>query len=295
MRADPLVAPLTHGIPTYSMRHGCVPWPDRQKPSFMLYNDWDIFWIRRGEVTATLRDGRALVAGPDEFLVLPPFVPAVLRGTKPGVILGFCHFTFRMAPTALPPSQQAGFIGPGSTALLPLEFSRADAPGVWQAYHDLIETSGPAASKPWRVERALIGLVSELAEFAAARARANMAGTLLEPKRIDPRLERVRELIASDPVRPWRVSELAAEVSLSPSRLHRLHDNFYGTSLKHHIIETRLRLSLRLLRESAGGKRRTVRDVSEECGFSSQNFFSRQFKAFFKLSPLAYRDGDMVG
>ncbi|MBA2482459.1 MAG: helix-turn-helix transcriptional regulator [Planctomycetes bacterium] len=293
MRAEPLLAPLSFGIPTYSMRHGRVPWPADQK-SFMLYNDWDIFWVQRGEITVDLRDGRTLVAGPDEFAVLPPFVPAIVRTSKPGVMLCFCHFTFRMASTHLPPAQEAGFLGPGPEALLPLEFSRADAPAVCEAYRQLIDIAPSTGGKPWQVERALIGLVSELADFAVRRARAHGSGMVLEPRRMDPRLQSVRDRIASDPTKHWRVSQLASEVGLSPSRLHRLHDNFYGISLKHHIIETRLRMSLQLLRECRDGKRRSVREVSEACGFSSQNFFSRQFKSFFHISPLAYRDGDVL-
>ncbi|MBA3709555.1 MAG: helix-turn-helix transcriptional regulator [Planctomycetes bacterium] len=291
---QPLLVPLTAGVPFYSLRHGTSTWTPGQRPSFMLYDDWDLFWVQRGEVTLDLKRGRRLVTGVDEFAMLPPFTPGVLSASKPGVVLAFCHFSFRIPPTMTTEPRHQDLNGPGAEALLPLHFTRDDAPGVWQAYRELLELGAPAPGEPWRLERALVTLVAKLAEFAVRRTRAHRPGVILKPERLDPRLETIRERIEADPAFRWRVSTLAAEVGVSPSQLQRMHAATFQTSLKHHIVTRRLELSIRLLRDRRDGRLPSIREVSEACGFSSQNFFSRQFKARFRVTPLAYRNGELT-
>jgi AraC-like DNA-binding protein len=299
MPDEPLLVPLTAGVPFYSLRHGCSVWTPGQKPSFMIYDDWDLLWVQRGAMTVAFKDGRRLIADSDQFVVLPPFTPVTVGIAKPGVILAFCHFSFRIPPRLGLSEQdvragiEADLLGPGHTALVPVHFTRGEAPGVWQAYRALMELRPPRPGSAWRIERGLLALVSELAAFGERRSRAHESGVVLSPARVDPRLESVRARIVADPATPWRISALAASVGLSASQLHRMHTAAFGSSLKEHIIDTRLQRSIRLLRERRDGRPPSIREVSEACGFSSQHFFSRQFKSRFRIGPLAFRNGEM--
>ncbi|MBA2481745.1 MAG: helix-turn-helix transcriptional regulator [Planctomycetes bacterium] len=298
MTDDPLLVPLTSGVPYYSLRHGQSVWSPRQKPSFMVYDDWDLFWIQRGAVTIAFKDRRRLVAGVDEFIVLPPFTPITMSAAKPGVVLAFAHFSFRLPrPFAMDSAQakalEGDALGPGPDALLPMKFDSSEAPAVWQAYGDLLQLR-PSPSEPWRIERALVTLVAKLAGFAVRRTRAHPSGMVLTPQRIDARVETVRQRIDADPSFHWRISALAAEVGISPSQLQRLHATAFGETLKHHIVSTRLRMAITLLRGRSNGRPRSIRDVSSACGFSSPNYFCRRFKAQFRITPLAYRNGEMT-
>jgi AraC-like DNA-binding protein len=102
-------------------------------------------------------------------------------------------------------------------------------------------------------------------------------------------------MIESDPLRLWRVSELARHVGLSSGHLHSLCRAVLGKSLKRLIVEARLRRGIHLLKQRSDGTVPSVKEVSRACGFSTQHFFSRQFKKYFHLSPTAYRDGSELG
>jgi AraC-like DNA-binding protein len=286
-----LLAPLPRGVPTYSSRHGHYLWRPGTEPVLQIHDDWDIFWIRRGAAAWTFQDGRQMAAGRDDFAILPPFVPAVIRETKSQLAFQYCHFNFRMPPQ-VGDQLEPHFMGPGPEVRLPLTFSRAQAPLVWRAYEALTRIEA-TQSKPWRLESAVIDLVGELASFA--RTRTNSGGVLLKAStRLDPRIARIIQRIESEPAFAWRISDLAASIGLSPGRLHSLFRSNHGMSLKRHIVQTRLRLALKLLKERPDGKPPTVKDASIACGFSSQHFFSRQFSAFFRVSPLAYRNGQSI-
>nr|MBA3847608.1 hypothetical protein [Planctomycetota bacterium] len=162
MRSDTPHAPLAAGIPTYGLRHGRYVWAAGTPPILHAFRDWDVFWITAGEATWTLADGRRLVAGRDQFVVLPPFVPAHVSESRRGLVFWFCHFDFRRVPDDAP----RDISGPGASAHVPLAFTRSDAPKVHGAYRALAAIDGATTRGPWRLERAVIALVAELALFA---------------------------------------------------------------------------------------------------------------------------------
>jgi len=284
------VVPLPSGIPGYSMRHGRNPWPPGMRPAFMLYPDWDLLMIDRGAVAASLGTHGEYHLDTDDFMLLPPFTPVTLTMVRQGVVLAYCHFAFRLPPPALLAPRQADLDGPGERALVPVRFSRGDAPDVWRAYRAMLDARLVPAS-PWRLERVVLDVVAELAAFGLRHASRAPDAPRLAPRRLDPRLEQARALVVADPARRWRLAELARAVQLSPSRLRRLHHDAFGTSLKRTIVDARLERAMRLLRS---GERPGVAAVARACGFASQAYFSRAFRARFRIAPLAYRDGDLI-
>jgi AraC-like DNA-binding protein len=262
------------------------------RPVRHLFSDWDLFWIERGELTWTLLDGRTLVAGPDEFVLLPPFTSAMVSQSCAPAVFQYLHFDFRMPPVQIMPALKPDFIGPAKSCLVPLLFSRTQAPEVWRAYRTLIGVS-PDHRRPWRIERATIAIAAGLAAFAQRRATRGERGSALAPSAAhDHRIDAIARRIDADPMHPWRVDSLARSVRLSSSRLHHLFRRTYSVALKRYIVQARLHLALTKLKEMGdGGRMLSINDISRSCGYSSQHYFCRQFQAHFRISPSAYRRG----
>ncbi len=60
----------------------------------------------------------------------------------------------------------------------------------------------------------------------------------------------------------------------------------YGTTVNNYIIEKRINKAKELLRYSD----MSVNEISKECGFSDQNYFSRTFRNKEGMSPIKYRN-----
>jgi AraC-like DNA-binding protein len=100
----------------------------------------------------------------------------------------------------------------------------------------------------------------------------------------------VRNRIEADPVRSWRVDDLARSVDLSRGHLHALWAEALGISLKGYIVRARLRKAMSLLRDPAAGLRPSLKQVALASGFSSQHLFCRQFRQAFGVTPTVFRN-----
>jgi len=290
--AAPYLIRFSSGIPAFTSRMGRYVWQPGTKPVLLLFNDWDIFWVRQGEATWEFRDGRKLVAAVDEFALLPPFVPAMISETQAQLIFWYNHFGFRVAPSFLPKELDYDLNGPGRELTVPLTFSAREAPEVATAYEAMTQIKSHEHRQPWRLERATLDLVGALVSFAQRRQTAKAPGVLIEPvEHPDTRVAGLSKKIDADPMKAWRVTELAKSVGLSAGRLHSLFRRVTGQSVKGYIVRARLKRALQLLKEQPGGKLPSIKEVSVACGFTSQHFFSRQFKAHYRISPLQYRNG----
>ncbi|MCK6471358.1 MAG: AraC family transcriptional regulator [Planctomycetes bacterium] len=298
-----LLVPFPSGTPVFSGSHGHYRSYPGHLPVRLLHNDWDLLWVHGGRPTLEFKDGTVLSAAKDQFLVIPPFVSVLVGEQRAGTDFHYCHFHFRPPPVRIPKALHDDAHGPGARAILPLHFTRREAPGVLRAYAALVRVSNQAVegrkkAPPWRMERAVCDLATALAQFALerterrARRKLDAGGRLLAPAApVDERIETIRRRIEANPARAWSVVELAASADLSTGHLSTLCQRVLGRSLKQFIVETRLQHALKLLKERPDGRVPSVLEVSEACGFSSQHFFSRQFKAYFRIGPLAYRNG----
>jgi predicted ATPase/AraC-like DNA-binding protein len=77
------------------------------------------------------------------------------------------------------------------------------------------------------------------------------------------------------------VSELAYELNMSRSNLHRRIKNVTGDSVSQHLRKTRLNKALELLKEQT----HTISEVAFAVGFGSVNYFSRCFRDHFGYPP----------
>jgi AraC-like DNA-binding protein len=286
--------PLPEGTPAFNVSMGCYETVPGHLPVQQLHNDYDIFWVISGEAQWTFRDGSTIRAGKDQFMILPPFVPVWIDESKPKLVFWYCHFVFRPVPERIRATHRADYTGPGARVHVPLSFTRKDAPLVWSAYRDLTEIKLDDLSEHWRFERGILTLIAELAKFAAESGGAPGQPRRFDTEPLDSRIAEIRRLIDDDPIHPWLVSELASVAGVSPGHLHALSRRVLGKSIKRYLIEARLRHAMKLLRERRNGELPSVYEVSEACGFSSQHFFSRQFKTYFNMSPLAFRNGSAL-
>ena len=147
---------------------------------------------------------------------------------------------------------------------------------------------------------------TRLSELADVRARAGTAGAvqavglsiavLAELARIrldsgtgtSPFSAAVRRtvlLLGREPQRPWTMAELAAEVGLSVSHLHREFRAQLGFTPMVWLARTRAEVAASLLVQTDG----PVAWVGRQVGWPDPNYFSRCFRRAHGMSPTAYR------
>ena len=81
------------------------------------------------------------------------------------------------------------------------------------------------------------------------------------------------------------ISDIAKAFGYSKQHIVRLFKESFTLTPAKYILQSRLEKSLDLLSES----RLAVNEIAEQCGFKDLNYFSRQFKKSYGISPTAYR------
>lgn len=296
---------LPEGIPTYASSHmaGRFIAAPGYLPVTIFFEDWDLYWVRRGKGAFVLGTGHRIEIQPDDFLLLPPLISARVEETHSTLEFNFCHFDFRPVRRAASEWDGPDCRGPGPLARVPLRFRTKEAPGLLKAYKRLLAAqdairkqsgkpprSRTSTSEFWRIESAVIDLIAQLAVFGLKKH----TGPLIAPGDgaraiTDPRILRLLTRIDAQPAFDWRVSQLARDVDMTPGHLHALASRVLPKGIKQHIIDARLRLAVRLLRPSASGATRSIKQVSRLAGFSSQHYFARLFKQRYKITPRAFQ------
>ena len=289
MQIGPLRIQLPAGLPTFTSGRGRYVWPtEGREPALLLHNDFDLLWIVRGRASMRFRDGTIITADRDDFILLPPFTSGWLDQSKAPLEFYYCHFSFR--PTLGPSASGEGAFHPdGSLPTAPVAFSAREAKRVRSLYEQVVSIDAAKPGGAWRVESRVVEMVTELASIEPN----NQDGApLFRPAhQHDHRVARLCRKIQLDPAHPWVVTELAESIGLSPGRLHTLFKAATGESIKSYIVGARLRRAMTLLRERPHGELPAIKEVAAACGFSSQHFFSRQFRDHFHVTPIAFRDG----
>lgn len=96
----------------------------------------------------------------------------------------------------------------------------------------------------------------------------------------------LRTRIKNAPAKPWNISDIAEELFLSKSYLQKMYKTFFNKSIIEEMIEFRVEAAKKLLGETND----TVTDISKKCGYTSYNYFVRQFKMIVGISPSEYRE-----
>jgi len=125
--------------------------------------------------------------------------------------------------------------------------------------------------------------MNALEEVLLLAAREHAAAS--DDRRLTPNVRRVVEHLDASLHQRHTVASLSKLARLSPSRLaHRFKDET-GDSVIGYLLKLRLKRAAKLLEFSG----RRVKEAAADVGFASEFYFSRQFKAFFGVSPRQYQ------
>lgn len=95
----------------------------------------------------------------------------------------------------------------------------------------------------------------------------------------------LRESIYRWPSRDWGIDDMAAEMSLSRSRLQHLYSDTFGVSISKDLAVSRMDKACDLLRNTD----MPMAKIASLSGYGSASYFIRQFKAAFQMTPVQYR------
>lgn len=99
------------------------------------------------------------------------------------------------------------------------------------------------------------------------------------------KLQWLRECIYRWPSRDWNVDDMAAEISLSRSRLQHLYSAAFRTSISRDVITSRMDKAAELLRDPD----MPIHQIASTVGCSTPSYFNRQFRAAFGKTPTQFR------
>ncbi|EIQ01729.1 transcriptional regulator containing an amidase domain and an AraC-type DNA-binding HTH domain [Opitutaceae bacterium TAV1] len=149
----------------------------------------------------------------------------------------------------------------------------------------------PAAS--YALEAANRGLFTEvtrgnspqLAGIWCDLVRASLTA-LTNRRALDPRIEKLWEVVAQRLEEDWVVETLAAEAHVGREHLRRLCQRHYGCSPRHRLTRLRLRKSCELLLLTDT----TLDVIAERVGFSDAFSLSKAFAREYGMPPSRYRE-----
>lgn len=136
-----------------------------------------------------------------------------------------------------------------------------------------------AARDPLEIEESAVDLLRTV--LAAASGRRERG---LQPARLKPRIEAVKEAIAIAPERNWTLGELAAVAHISPWHLARAFRSHIGESVHRYVLRARLARTLDAVLDGCD-----LTAIALDAGFSSHSHFTARFRALFAITPSGLR------
>ena len=184
--------------------------------------------------------------------------------------------------------------GDHSTVLVFGSDAAAQAFGTERAIHGLLRSPSQLTARllsaslrssfvdELLAEEGALGLLERLAtDLPKATAQPAQPIAALQRRRVDE----VRELLASDPARPWRLHSVAAQVNCSPYHLARQFRRLTGETVWRYV--TRLRLAHALERVLDGNAALSV--IAADMGFAHHSHLTSSFRRTFGCTPSTLR------
>ncbi len=104
-------------------------------------------------------------------------------------------------------------------------------------------------------------------------------------------IDAAKQYIAERCAQPISLQDIADAVHLSPTYFHTLFTAALGCTPHRYLIRQRINLARRLLWDTSV----PLCDIAEQCGFATQQYFSRVFRKEVGQSPAAYRKANQIG
>lgn len=135
-------------------------------------------------------------------------------------------------------------------------------------------------------------LVDENADLQTAMHKASINriySYTVSEKGKNPQFEKLcllRGKLIGNPELPWKISRIAEDLFISKSYLQKIYKSYFGKSIIEELIQFRLDKAKELLT----GSDLSVTEIASRCGYSSYNYFVRQFKDIEGVSPSEFRE-----
>jgi AraC family transcriptional regulator len=98
-------------------------------------------------------------------------------------------------------------------------------------------------------------------------------------------VSKLKEILHDNIFENYSLDFLASYLGLHPVHLSRYFPRYFNCSLGEYMRKLRVEKSLTLL----PNKNQSLTAIAYDCGFSDQSHFSRCFREFTGINPLAYR------
>ncbi len=99
-------------------------------------------------------------------------------------------------------------------------------------------------------------------------------------------VDKIHSEVWQFPMKEWFLADAARSAHLSVSRFEALYSKEYGDSFTADVINARIEYAKDLLDTSD----LSVKKISEKCGYTDENYFSRQFKSKTGVTPTEWRN-----
>ena len=101
------------------------------------------------------------------------------------------------------------------------------------------------------------------------------------------RLGELISLLENNYTEHWTIKKISKIASMAPSTLLPVFKKVTGYSPIDYLLQVKLSKAAELLRKTE----EPISEIAQKCGFPDSNYFSRQFKKKYNLSPRDYRNG----
>jgi AraC-like DNA-binding protein len=149
-------------------------------------------------------------------------------------------------------------------------------------------TQALAASTRHRLDRGAIGGVLEAETVTMGLIGAALQGRAPDERRVTARSRKIVDgaklVVSADLGRRWTLSEIAAEVGVSPVYLTQVFQRVEGIPMYRYQLQLRLAQALQRL-----GEYDDVTDLAIDLGFSSHSHFTAAFKQTYGQTPSDFR------
>lgn len=103
------------------------------------------------------------------------------------------------------------------------------------------------------------------------------------------RLGEVVTRLENEYMQHWTLKRIAKIAAMAPSTLIPVFKKVTGESPIEYLLRVRLEKAAAILLQGS----KSISEIAHECGFADSNYFSRQFKKLFGISPRIYRQQNM--